>query len=107
MSLRSKVKTLIKRIISRLHKAHDLESLRRNMLKRLNGEGLEIGALHRPCTVPHLKVHYVDRLSRQELLGQYPELSNEKIVDPDILDDAETLSKIKSSSQDFVIANHV
>ncbi len=103
----SKIKSLAKKILRPTHTSADLENLRQKMLKNLKGDGLEIGALHRPCHVPHLKVKYVDRLSRADLLKQYPELSNENIVDPDILDDAETLGKVSDNSQDFVIANHV
>ena len=80
---------------------------RDDFLGLLNGEGLEIGALHRPVNAPHLSVKYVDRLPVAELLKQYPELAKEKIVEPDVLDDGETLGTIPSASQDFVIANHV
>lgn len=73
----------------------------------LSGSGIEIGALHRPSIVPHLKVKYVDRLPKSELLRQYPELQGQPIVEADILDDAETLNAIDDESQDFVLANHV
>jgi len=76
-------------------------------LKFLSGSGIEIGALHRPVYAPHLAVQYVDRLSKEQLLKEYPELKGLDIVEADILDDAESLETIKDSSQDFVIANHV
>lgn len=80
---------------------------REEFLKLLTGSGIEIGPLHRPCVVPHLTVKYVDRLSKADLLDQYPELAEHPIVEADILDDAETLSTIDQDSQQFVIANHV
>ena len=83
------------------------ETGREGMLRMLSGTGIEIGALHRPCEAPHLNIKYVDRLTREELLEQYPELLNEHIVETDILDDAESLATLAEGSQDFVIANHV
>jgi SAM-dependent methyltransferase len=80
---------------------------RQDLLAVLTGQGIEIGALHRPCVVPHLNVSYVDRLTVAELLLQYPELTGLPIVEPDIIDDAEELGKIADSSLDFVLANHV
>lgn len=80
---------------------------RKDYLRLLSGSGIEIGALHRPCDVPHLRVQYVDRLTRPELERQYPELKGHPIVEADIIDDAETLTTIPDGSQDFVIANHV
>jgi len=43
----------------------------------------------------------------EELKKQYPELSAYNLVEPDILDDGETLSSISDDSVDFVIANHM
>jgi SAM-dependent methyltransferase len=80
---------------------------RAHYLGLLRGKGIEIGALHRPVHAPHLEIRYVDRLRVDDLLKQYPELRNHKIVEPDILDDAESLGNIADGSQDFVIANHV
>ncbi|HEY9910174.1 MAG TPA: methyltransferase domain-containing protein [Thermosynechococcaceae cyanobacterium] len=73
----------------------------------LSGNGLEIGALHKPLEVPELvRVTYVDRLSVADLREQYPELAGLDLVEPDILDNGETLGTIETDSQDFVIANH-
>ncbi len=80
---------------------------RPQFLEQLSGNGIEIGALHRPCLVPHLNVQYVDRLSRDDAFIQYPELKGLDLVNPDILDDAEKLNKIDSNSMDFVLSNHV
>lgn len=76
-------------------------------LAQLRGAGIEIGALQNPVHARHLKVRYVDRLPIEALLEQYPELRGQRIVAPDILDDAEDLKAVSPDSQDFVIANHV
>lgn len=80
---------------------------REKFLSTLQGEGLEIGALDNPVIAPHLKIHYVDRLTREQALEHYPELKDSPLVDVDIIDDAEALASIPDQSQDFVIANHV
>ena len=73
----------------------------------IRGHGIEIGALHTPLRIPKsTKVKYVDRMPKYDLGKQYPELNFKALVDVDIIDDGEHLSKIKDTSQDFVIANH-
>jgi SAM-dependent methyltransferase len=73
----------------------------------LHGSGIEIGALHRPLAAPQgVHVCYVDRQNRADLYKHYPELASLPIVDPDVVDDGETLSKIGDQSQDFVVASH-
>lgn len=73
----------------------------------LTGQGIEIGALHNPLPVGRqVKVKYIDRLSRANLLQQYPELAHQNIVNPDIIDDGERLFEIRNESLDFIIANH-
>ncbi len=73
----------------------------------LQGDGLEIGALHSPISVGEAaRVRYVDRLSVADLRRQYPELAAYTLVEPDILDDGERLATIDDASQDFVIGNH-
>lgn len=80
---------------------HDLANM------YLKGSGIEIGALHSPLKVPSCaSVKYVDRMHCADLRKQYPELNNLKLVNVDILDDGETLSKVSNETQDFVIANH-
>lgn len=75
--------------------------------KYLRGNGLEIGALHAPLPVPRsARVRYVDRMSRADLLRQYPELAGRRVVETDIIDDGERLASIADGSQDFLIANH-
>jgi len=74
----------------------------------LCGEGLEIGALHSSLPVPACaKVRYVDRMSTENLRKQYPELAEQHLVEPDIIDDGEILSSVADASLDFVIANHM
>lgn len=73
----------------------------------LSGEGVEIGGLHNPLSVPRkASVRYVDRMSAEELRKQYPELNDKRLVHVDIIDDGERLETISDSTQDFVIANH-
>jgi SAM-dependent methyltransferase len=70
------------------------------------GNGIEVGALHRPLPVSErAHVTYVDRMSRADLLKHYPELG-EGVPEPDVVDDGERLTKFADDSQDFVIANH-
>ena len=73
----------------------------------LFGEGLEIGALHLPLSVPDdVTVHYVDRLTVADLRRDYPELAEWNLVEADIIDSGEVLSTLADASQDFIIANH-
>lgn len=73
----------------------------------ISGEGIEIGALHNPLNIPKkTKVKYVDRMSKDDLRRQYPELDKFDLVKVDIIDDGEVLRNIGNSTQDFVIANH-
>lgn len=74
----------------------------------IRGEGIEIGALHQPLTVPNnVSIKYVDRLRSDDLILHYPELKGCDIVRPDIIDDAQTLASIENDRYDFCIANHV
>lgn len=87
----------------------DVYQVRKELaVQYISGEGIEVGALHAPLEVPNgAKVHYVDRMSAADLRKQYPELSAVNLVDPDIIDDGEKLSKIQDNVWDFVIANHM
>jgi predicted SAM-dependent methyltransferase len=70
----------------------------------LSGEGLEIGALNGPLSLPQdAHARYVDRFGLDELCKHYPGLD---LVDVDIIDDGERLTSIPEGSQDFIIANH-
>ena len=74
----------------------------------LRGNGIEIGPLHSPLEIPvGVTVSYLDRMPVEELRKQYPELSNYDLVEPDIVEDGETLASIADASLDFVIANHM
>jgi SAM-dependent methyltransferase len=75
--------------------------------RHLRGSGVEIGALNLPLRIPpQATVTYVDNWTEAQLRDQYPELADEAIVSPDVLDDGTRLTKIPDRSQDFVIANH-
>lgn len=90
------------------YEAHDsIELVRLFPGLYLTGEGIEIGALHHPMQVPQrVKVRYVDRMDAAGLRRHYPELGDAALVDPDIIDDGERLTRVPAASQDFVIANH-
>jgi len=73
----------------------------------LFGEGLEIGPLHQPLTMPpHAKPRYVDRMQVDELRREYPELADWNLTPVDVVDDGELLRTIPEESQDFIVANH-
>jgi predicted SAM-dependent methyltransferase len=73
----------------------------------LRGEGLEVGALHRPLVVSRAaRVRYVDRMDLETLRRQYPELNDEPLVAVDLIDNGEELATVADASQDFLIANH-
>lgn len=75
--------------------------------RHIAGDGLEIGALHKPLRVPDgARVRYVDRYDEAGLRSHYPELDELPLVTVDVVDDGETLGTISDASVDFVIANH-
>ncbi len=83
---------------------------RTQLKKYLHGEGIEIGALHKPLDLTGLnitKISYVDRLSTDDLRVHYPELNDLPLVHVDIIDDGSTLARIPENSLEFIIANHV
>lgn len=78
------------------------------MRRYIKGQGLEIGALGNPLSVPrNARVRYVDRFDRDGLIEQYPDSSPELLVPVDIVDDGQTLSTQAAGSADFIIANHL
>ena len=71
----------------------------------LAGRGLEIGALHRPLSLPPgTRADYLDKESLDTLVAWYPEVSG--IQPSDIIDDGEHLSKVPDGAYDFIVANH-
>ncbi len=75
---------------------------------QLHGRGLEIGPLHRPMvTHPGMQLDYVDRYTVAQLRACYIELKDLPLVEPNIIDDAETFNTIKDASYDFLISAHV
>ncbi len=73
----------------------------------LQGDGIEIGALHNPLPLSdQAKVRYIDRLPSPELQEHYSDLNPQQLVKIDLIDDGEVLSKISDNSLDFIIANH-
>ena len=81
---------------------------RRRLSVWVAGDGIEIGALHNPLTVPATaRVRYVDRMPEAELRKHYPELNAEMFAPVSIIGSAEDLSMLGDASVDFVIANHL
>ncbi|MCB1230170.1 MAG: class I SAM-dependent methyltransferase [Verrucomicrobiae bacterium] len=81
---------------------------RKLLATALEGEGIEIGALHFPLPVPdRVRVKYVDLATREENIQRHPNLDPEAIVETDYVCDGETLEIVPDESQDFVIANHM
>lgn len=84
------------------------KSLNRERIAKwyLKGDGIEIGALNSPLTIPEsAKVRYVDRMSVSELMTHYP-LKEKSLVPVDIIDTGERLETITDFTLDFVVANH-
>lgn len=86
-----------------------MRSYRRYFSDQLHGVGLDIGALHRPMFTHAgmTRVDYVDRFPVSELKKHYPELSEYKLTEANIIDNAETLSTIPDNTYDFVVSAHV
>ena len=98
--------SLLRRVWSQVKRLGPQARARRRLAdKYLRGDGIEIGALHNPLPTS-ARVRYVDRLSRADLRQHYPELVAFPVIDPDIVDDGERLTKIEDGSLDFIIANH-
>lgn len=74
----------------------------------IRGTGVEIGALQNPMPPPAgATVRYLDHLTLEQARAAFPELRDLKLVEPSIIDDAETLQSVEGQSQDFVIAGEV
>lgn len=89
-------------------KSFEARDWRKYFTDKLSGRGLEIGPLHRPM-VKHdgMQMEYVDRCSVAELRAHYPELNELPLVEPDVIDDAESLSSVADQTYDFLISAHV
>jgi SAM-dependent methyltransferase len=73
----------------------------------LRGDGIEIGAAYRPLRLPGAaRVRYVDHASGDALREIYPDYGV-AVVEPDVVDEGERLTKFDDESLDFVIANHL
>lgn len=81
---------------------------RQRMAARLQGDGIEIGALNAPLAVPEgARVTYVDRLDIEQLRHHYPELDAVRLQSPAVTAEAEDLRPFADGSLDFVIGNHL
>lgn len=84
-------------------------AVRRHLAGRyLRGDGLEVGALHLPLSLPRgARARYVDRMGVEDLRAHYPELDEYDLVTPDFIDDGEQLASVPTGSMDFVVVNHL
>jgi hypothetical protein len=66
----------------------------------LAGEGIEIGALHKPlsCDWRKVSVHYVDIKTIDELKDEYKEINPDDILPVDRIDNGETLATFKDEA---------
>jgi SAM-dependent methyltransferase len=81
---------------------------RRRLSAWLQGDGIEIGALHNPLPLPPgARVRYVDHLPEAELRRHYPELHGQPFAPVSIIGSAQDLSMVGDASVDFVVANHL
>jgi SAM-dependent methyltransferase len=90
----------------------DLATFREDLARRyIRGDGIEIGALHRPLRVPgEARVRYVDVMTREQLLATHSSSvygDPRCVVETDVIDDGERLGRFPGESVDFVIANHM
>jgi SAM-dependent methyltransferase len=102
-----RAKDATRRVIFASERRH--VAIRRHLAGRyLQGDGLEVGALHLPLTLPRgARARYVDRMSVADLRAHYPELDEYELVTPDFIDDGEALASVPNGSMDFVIVNHL
>lgn len=85
-----------------------MSAKRQRFTRWLQGDGIEIGALHNPLPVPAgARVRYVDHLDEAGLRAHYPELGDVAFAPVSIIGSAEDLSAVPDESVDFVIANHL
>ena len=105
--LRSPIATPLRRLKAAAIPNSVLATRKRIAARYLRGVGIEVGALNKPVPVSLLaQVKYVDRMSNEDLMRQYPDLARLSLVPVEIVADGETLAGVPDGSQGFVIANH-
>ena len=83
---------------------------RRQAYQLLDGNGLEIGALHNPAAIPaRCSITYADAITTQEASANFPELNANELVPVSIIVDLDKtgLTTVQDESFDFAILNHV
>jgi SAM-dependent methyltransferase len=77
----------------------------------LRGDGIEIGAMHKPLRMPSkASVRYVDTMTREELLACYGPSNHFPagwVVETDVVNDGQSLHTFADDSLDFIVANHM
>jgi len=79
------------------------------LYKYIQWNGIEIWWLDNPAPINKntTQVKYVDYLDKKDLEKNHPHLKNKELWKIDYICKADNLDKIKSNSQDFIIANHL
>jgi SAM-dependent methyltransferase len=89
-------------------KVRQTAAKRKRLAVWLTGDGIEIGALHRPLAVPATaQVRYVDRMTEPDLRQHYPELAGQTFAPVSIIGSAYDLTQVADGALDFVVANHL
>ena len=112
----ARLKRIVWRVIEAILQAPSLFESRLDWLEWrrrlgcfLQGDGIEIGALHQPLPLgaTHIShIRYVDLLTLAQMRQHFPELSSYRLTAPDVIDDGEVLGYFPNGSLDFIIANH-
>lgn len=98
-------------VMEGLSKALRLDTIRmgRNIVARryLTGRGLEIGAFAAPTMMPpRAHATYVDRVPASHWEG-VAEYEGYYLIDPEVVEDATTLSSLPDNGYDFLVACHM
>lgn len=82
---------------------------RKHIGATLRGRCLEIGAADcaTVSTRPGLQVEYLDYFTPEQLRQMYQSAPAGKLTLPDIVDDAQTMTKVPSETYDALVASHV